>query len=171
MKEKFPWLISDEEREAMWARLEKRKKELRSHPHALREYALNCVKDNGGFIDKRLLYGEIGKYVLEKHLSEFTDETWDNNRVSVKDDAECFAYGLARGIVRWIAENTCIDLYDVIATKKGMERLQKFGTRVEAVRNGRDDTVKVWPKQWNDPRPAESAGVDEKQGEPQPNLS
>lgn len=149
-KRKYPWLVSDEEMEAMWNRLENRKDEVRRrYINSIRNYAFRLLTLEGGFMDKRHFSSKVCSYIVKTYFAEHTDETWVQDRGSIRGEASWFSSGLAREVVRWLAENTCIDLYDVIATKKGMERLQKFGVRVQQVRAGKDDTVKVWPKQWN----------------------
>lgn len=149
--EKHPWMVGDEERAAMWERFEKAKGEFRARRvNSVRKFAFDALRKNGGFMDKKLLNNEICKHVLETYFAEHNDDVWVEERGgSVSSEASWFASEVAGEVVRWLADNTCIDLYDVVATKQGMERLQKFGMRVDAVKNGKDDTVKVWPKQWN----------------------
>lgn len=149
--EKYPWMVSEAERAAMWERFEKAKEDFRARRiKSVQKFAFRVLRQNGGFMDKRVLNSEICKHILKTYFAEHNDDVWVEERGgSVSSEASWFASVVASEIVRWLAENICIVLYDVVATKQGMERLQKFAMRMNAVKNGKDDTVKVLPKQWN----------------------
>lgn len=100
-------------------------------------------KEHDGIADKKTLKNILVKHILEKDLARFKYYYLERHNAWV------FADSFSNEVVNWLGQNVCIDLYDLVVTKKAYGRLKKFVSRAEEVEALDDNTVKVWPKQWN----------------------
>lgn len=107
--------------------------------------------EQGGVCDKKVVRRFIARHLYDNELSEFLKKT-DKFPFGFHPDqpnAVWFGDEFAKEVVNWLGANVCIDLYDLLVTKKAYARLKKFVARAEDVECLEDNTVTVWPKQWN----------------------
>lgn len=109
-------------------------------------------RDYDGIADKKRLVSSLYRRLKDGMMDMFLNTL--NYRCfrelnEVQYSAYVFTLAYAHEIVNWLGRNVCVDLYDLIATKKGYERMKKFVHTAEGFNKESKPELNFWPKQWN----------------------
>lgn len=126
---------------------------LNKSKHYFRNEVLRQIRrDYNGIADKKRLVNSLYKRLKDGMMDMFLNPL--NYRCfgelnEVQHRAYEFTLAYAHEIVNWLGRNVCVDLYDLIVTKKGYERMKKFVHAAEGFDKEGKPELNFWPKQWN----------------------
>lgn len=126
---------------------------LNKSKHYFRNEVLRQLRrDYNGIADKKRLVSSLYRRLKDGMMDIFLNPM--NYRCfeelnKVQHRAYEFTLAYAHDTVNWLGMNVCVDLYDLIATKKGYERMKKLVHVAEGFEKEGKPELNYWPKQWN----------------------
>lgn len=126
---------------------------LNKNKHYFRNVVLRQIRrDYNGIADKKRLvsslYTRLKDGMMDIFLNPMNYRCFEELN-KVQHRAYEFTLAYAHDTVNWLGMNVCVDLYDLIATKKGYERMKKLVHVAEGFEKEGKPELNFWPKQWN----------------------